>query len=304
MTKDTVCLDFEGSVSSVPTGGTGPYRYQWFLADASDTGMTASDLLGTKDDAIQDFTTWCRFPGQALLGVTVTDANNCTRNDTTSVLFKSCFDLAIRKRVTQPNQAYYSGDLVSFDIEIFNQGDVDAIDVEVSDILDQNMQYDLADNTSVITGNDHDWSVGLDGNIVTVLDRLDAGERKVIKVFLRIKENISSTFLINFAEIIHATSVVSSSDGEKFKKDPEWIRIILNLKMKKRAMRKMMKYVMKTKTTLARSAMMQTSRMMRIKSILRWSVFASVGNKSLRSSVPQKKPMHQDSAWMRHYMQM
>ncbi|MBK8346544.1 MAG: T9SS type A sorting domain-containing protein [Saprospiraceae bacterium] len=220
LTKDTVCLDFEGSVSSVPTGGTGPYRYQWFLADASDTGMTASDLLGTKDDAIQDFTTWCRFPGQALLGVTVTDANNCTRNDTTSVLFKSCFDLAIRKRVTQPNQAYYSGDLVSFDIEIFNQGDVDAIDVEVSDILDQNMQYDLADNTSVITGNDHDWSVGLDGNIVTVLDRLDAGERKVIKVFLRIKENISSTFLINFAEIIHATSVVSSSDGEKFKKDP------------------------------------------------------------------------------------
>lgn len=215
-----VCLDFETTLSSDITGGTGDYSYLWSFASAGTTTATAANLTGSTSEQDLSFSAWCLKPGKAIVNLTVTDDNNCTNSTSASINMVSCFDLAIRKRVILPTKQYYPGDSVTFSIEVFNQGTVNALNVEVTDILDDNMQYNINHNSSASTGNANDWLVDINGNLVTNIDRIDAGKKKSIKVILIIKESTSSQNMINWASVTSAQSEVPFGTGYRYKDDP------------------------------------------------------------------------------------
>ena len=216
----TVCLDHTTQLTSIPSGGTGSYNYAWSLADAGSTSATSAALTGTTNDAIQDFDAWCLTPGFATLQLVVTDQNNCTNSTQIVVSLRSCFDLAIRKRVALPNKQYYPGDTVTFNIEVFNQGAVNATDVRVSDILDINMQYNFSQNTSILTGNNSDWTAGTNDSIHIMISRINSGQKAVLKVILYINPNTDSLFMINTALISGKKSEVPFGATFRSKDNP------------------------------------------------------------------------------------
>jgi uncharacterized repeat protein (TIGR01451 family) len=216
----TVCLDHTTQLTANPIGGTGPYRYNWTLQNAGSTGASSTSLTGSTDDNIQDFDAWCLTPGVATLRVQITDNNNCTNSADVQVTLRSCFDLALRKRVVLPSKEYYPGDTVTFRIEVFNQGTVNATNVEVTDILDENMQFDITHNTAALTGNNNNWIAQPDGTMNTIINRINAGQKATIKVILIIKENTNSLSMINYARVTGAFSEVPFGLSTRSKEDP------------------------------------------------------------------------------------
>jgi len=113
------------------------------------------------------------------------------------------FDLALRKTVLAINPAPpVIGSLITYEIEVFNQGSADAFDVTITDYVQGNLQFDPADNTAGVTGNANDWS-GVLGDGVSTLDVGDiaAGESVVVQIRLEIR---GGTPLENVAEISEA----------------------------------------------------------------------------------------------------
>jgi len=212
----TVCLDDRTTQSASPSGGSGPYTYEWYLEDAGATGATDSNLTWDTDEAELGFDAWCLKPGEVKVRVVVTDSKGCTGEIVSSIILKSCFDLAIRKTVALPSKQYYPGDSVTFYLDIYNQGKVDALDLTITDILDDNMQYLLSENTTANTGNENSWEAGSGNTMVTTVSSLEAGKEKRLKVVLRIKENTLSNYMVNFAEITNS----SSQTGDRIKENP------------------------------------------------------------------------------------
>ncbi|MBK8052583.1 MAG: DUF11 domain-containing protein [Saprospiraceae bacterium] len=210
----SVCLDHTTQVIANPTGGTGPYRYNWTLQNGGSTGALPAALTGTTDDNIQDFDAWCLTPGVATLRLLVTDNNNCTKSADVIVTLSPCFDLAIRKTLKNPNQLYYPGDLVAYNIEVFNQGEVDAIDVIIRDSLDQNLSYTLATNTISMTGNPTTWDSVNARVLTTRIPSLPSGQKDTLVVFLRIADNPSNPIMRNNAWISSAKSRVNGRTKE------------------------------------------------------------------------------------------
>lgn len=215
-----VCLDFDTQVMAAASGGTGTYTYLWNLVDAGTTMAVDTNLLGTTDDAIQDFTTWCLKPGVITVGIEIRDGNNCLTTTTTTLDVQSCFDLAIRKRVALPDKQYYPGDTVTFNIEVFNQGTVNALDVRISDILDENMSYTLSHNTAVQTGNSNDWIAGINDSLHTIIPRIDAGQKVILKVILSINTTTNQLFMVNTVRITSTTSEIPNGTSFRIKDDP------------------------------------------------------------------------------------
>lgn len=215
-----VCLDFETMLSSNTTGGTGDYTYSWSLSNPGTTEATSANLTGSTSDQNLNFSAWCLKPGTAVLNLTVTDENNCANSTSASVNLSSCFDLAVRKRVILPTKQYYPGDSVTFSIEVFNQGSVNALNVEVTDVLDDNMQFNANHNTASQTGNENDWLADINGNFVTSISRINAGEKVTLKVILIIKESTSSQNMINWASVTSAQSEVPYGLTFRYKDNP------------------------------------------------------------------------------------
>ncbi len=210
-----VCLDFDTSISANPSGGVGNYMYEWSLLDPGTT-MAVDTNLTNINNATATFTTWCLKPGTVTLQLIVTDDNNCMSSATSTVTVSSCFDLALRKRVADPTKQYYPGDSVTFTIEVFNQGTVDAQNVNITDMLDENMEYRMSDNTTSITGNNTEWMTDSDNNQNIIIESLPSFTTQTVKIVLRIRDNTTSNFMINWAEISSTESIVNG----RVKDDP------------------------------------------------------------------------------------
>ena len=121
--------------------------------------------------------------------------NNDTNQDNLSNLtvdfgfYVANFDLALRKTLAAGQSDLVNiGDLVTFDITVFNQGDVAANQVEVTDYIPRQLQ--LADN---------DWiMVSSNMAIYTIPVTLKAGESIVVPITLRVTSGGS---IDNYAEI-------------------------------------------------------------------------------------------------------
>ena len=205
-----ICLDFTEQLTADAIGGNGTYTYEWSIVDAGSTGAVSGNLAWDPDNDYVDFDAWCLKPGEVSIRVIVTDKNGCTGSTITTVVLHSCFDLAIRKEVALPSKEYYPGDSVAFYLDIFNQGDVDAVNLTITDILDQNMEYLQDENEKSNTGNENDWQAGPGNTLTTAVTSLPAGASKRLKVFLRIKSATSSNYMVNFAEISNYSSVTEN----------------------------------------------------------------------------------------------
>ena len=126
------------------------------------------------------------------------DENPTTDEDDSDPTFVSIFDLALAKTLSAGQDPYIApGDVVSFDITVYNQGTVDAYDVLVNDYVPAGMSYDATMNP---TWEDAD----ADGNPdQTIAGPIAPNATEVLTIQLTINEPFAGTAddLVNVAEI-------------------------------------------------------------------------------------------------------
>ena len=137
-------------------------------------------------------------------GVGVTSGTTVTDNDPTVVLVPSVswYDLALRKTLSSSTPGPFNrGDSVTFDITVFNQGAVDASNIEVTDYI-----------PTGLTLNDSAWT--LSGNRATrTISSLTAGSDTTLSITFTIDADAPRT-IKNLAEI-------SNDDGNDCDSTPD-----------------------------------------------------------------------------------
>ncbi|MBI1298716.1 DUF11 domain-containing protein, partial [bacterium] len=103
------------------------------------------------------------------------------------------FDLALRKQLAAGQPASVEpGDDVTFTLTVFNQGTVDAFNIEVVDYLSADLQLSPVDTNN--------WTA--DGsNVVKQIASLAAGQQATLNIVLRVSADFRGDELINWAEI-------------------------------------------------------------------------------------------------------
>lgn len=113
------------------------------------------------------------------------------------------FDLALRKTITdQSDDPIGVGDKVTYTIEVFNQGTVDATNVVITDQLPSELYFNAADNAG--------WT-GSDGETLPTrtVASLAAGTSTTVDIVLEVQSGASGS-VINVAEISAATGGTDS----------------------------------------------------------------------------------------------
>lgn len=122
-------------------------------------------------------------------------ANNHNLDFGFTAAVEDIFDLALRKTLAagQP-EVVTPGDLVNFTIEVFNQGNISASNIQVTDYLD-----------TIWTLSDPDWT--LNGNVATTTlpGPLAPGESTTVDITLQLTAAATPGEYDNFAEISQAT---------------------------------------------------------------------------------------------------
>ncbi|MBK9016578.1 MAG: DUF11 domain-containing protein [Saprospiraceae bacterium] len=122
----------DGYVDLTVSGGTPNYTFDW-----------DNDGAETPDDDTEDL--FDLVAGTYV--VTVTDANLCTGTESFTVADPLIFDLALRKTLaTGQSYSVLPGDLVTFTVTVFNQGQLTATNMLVIDYLPANMTFNAAQN--------------------------------------------------------------------------------------------------------------------------------------------------------------
>lgn len=116
------------------------------------------------------------------------------------------FDLALRKTLSsgQPSITY-PGDIVTFDIEVSNQGPIDAYDIEITDYLPSGTT--LADGAWTDNGSTASF----------IIDQLNANSDITISIDIEIGAAFTGNLIVNYAEI----SSASDEDGGALRQDQD-----------------------------------------------------------------------------------
>lgn len=111
------------------------------------------------------------------------------------------FDLALRKTLAKgQSEIIYTGSLVTFDIEVFNQGTTYGTDISLVDYLPDTLQ--LADK---------DWTQGEDGKVTIDLEGVSLAPGKSVVVPITVKV-LKAGDIDNYAEI--ATQTPTDENGD------------------------------------------------------------------------------------------
>lgn len=138
---------------------------------------------------------------------------------------KDCenYDLAIRKRLVTPGP-YYPGQEISFSIEVINQGDLDAYNVNVLDMIPGELDFNISANTASLTGNNSDWISTTQGPTI-VLPLLNAKTSTTVSIVTTIKAAANAVSIINSSAIISAEdatgSFIQDEDDDLFQPLPK-----------------------------------------------------------------------------------
>ena len=131
-------------------------------------------------------------------GDDVTDNSNGDEDDhdpETIPVNNGAFDLALIK--TTNVQSAKAGDMITFTITVFNQGQVDAYDIKVTDYIPDGFLF--------LFGQNPNWTDNGDGTAFTTIDGpLAAGASTQLTIKLQIDPNFSGSTLTNVAEIEQA----------------------------------------------------------------------------------------------------
>jgi len=175
-TTDETCVLSDGSITITNTGGTMPYEYS---IDGGTSYQSSNIFAGL-------------VPGSYT--VITRDANACTVECSLEIL-PACFDLALIKEVN-PAQPFpvNPGDIVNYIITVFNQGTVDAFNIQVVDYVPSGM-----------INVDPAWMAGAGTEVFTTFaGPLAPGTSTQITLQLQIDPNFTGGDLQNFAEISDA----------------------------------------------------------------------------------------------------
>jgi len=202
--RDSVCLDFKSTITSMVTGGIGNFEHTWSIKDDGGTGATMVNLENPLEPNLS-FNSFCLKPGTVTLELNVEDMNGCVVTEEVPFVIHCCFDLAIKKTIEKSSD-YVPGEIAEFDIEVFNQGEVDAFDVKITDSTQTGMTMLAVENTSALTGNEYDWIPNKIGILETQIDFIAAGTSKKLKALVRIDDDFEGYELINYTEIVFYTN--------------------------------------------------------------------------------------------------
>ncbi|MEZ5049396.1 MAG: hypothetical protein R2766_07075 [Saprospiraceae bacterium] len=171
------------------------------LSAGSDLTGTWVQVSGTaidiSDPTQVDFE--CKELGNYVFNYTVQNAE-CESNEANIyIAVESCFDLALRKTVFS-SPPYQEGGIITFLIEVFNQGDVAAEEIEVTDYIQTNFIFDENENTIFETGNLANWETS-GSNATIKVGTIAPGQKRDVYLRLKVVDSPSSYDLYNYAEI-------------------------------------------------------------------------------------------------------
>ena len=100
------------------------------------------------------------------------------------------YDLALTKRITDKKPMYKRGDLVTFTITVFNQGNKDARNIQITDYIPEGLE--------VI---DQNWTISSNKATRIITETLVPNASKSLTLQMRIKSDFRGNEIINLAEI-------------------------------------------------------------------------------------------------------
>ncbi len=134
--------------------------------------------------------------------------------DSAMITLTQVFDLALTKSISAGGPALYqTGEVVSFDITVFNQGSLDASNVVVTDYVRANLIY----NQSLGNNASNGWTAAT--NPTNTIGFIPAGGSETVAISLMIDPEFTGAMLINDAEITNATNVLGLPDEDSSPND-------------------------------------------------------------------------------------
>lgn len=100
------------------------------------------------------------------------------------------YDLALTKRITDKKPAYKRGDIVTFTVTVFNQGNKDAKNIQITDYIPVGLE--------VV---DQNWTILGDKATRVIAETIAPNASKSVTLQMRIKPDFSGNEILNLAEI-------------------------------------------------------------------------------------------------------
>jgi uncharacterized repeat protein (TIGR01451 family) len=114
------------------------------------------------------------------------------------------FDLALTKTKVSPAQVMAYGDVVEFDLTIFNQGNLDAENVVLTDYIPDGF---------ILHSSSIGWTMVGSNAEYTITSVIPANASTVVKIFLEVKMTTQVGGYINYAEISEAMDTLGNSSN-------------------------------------------------------------------------------------------
>ena len=120
------------------------------------------------------------------------EAGNCCP----LIVEEVCFDLAIQKR-TDPTATYTPGQRPLFEIEVYNQGNVPAYNIEITDYLPSDMNFPAGNPTNMA----NNWALVNGNPTTTIAGPIAPGASTIVGIVLQVSTSFTGDEIVNFAEI-------------------------------------------------------------------------------------------------------
>ncbi len=114
------------------------------------------------------------------------------------------FDLALTKTKVSPAQVTAYGDVVEFDLTVYNQGNLDAENVEITDYIPDGFELNAASIG---------WTLSGTNAVYTITNVIPANTSTVVKIYLTVKMSNLVGAYVNYAEISEAMDTLGNSSN-------------------------------------------------------------------------------------------
>ena len=132
------------------------------------------------------------------------NSNDVDDYDPAEIAITQEFDLALRKSLSTATPGpFYQGSSVTFDITVFNQGTLDATDIELSDYIPNGLTLD-----------DTDWSTPTSDITTRTIGSLDASDSSTVSISFTIDHDFMDTLITNNVEITEANNALGLEDED------------------------------------------------------------------------------------------